>query len=437
MPSDTTALNVLSSSIADNDIPLLIARLYPLLPRPLPLYRRLQFHLHHPNPPHAHAFVAVSVRPESSIHTIPEWLQQCDPATQAMNSTSDNNSNDPEPWIAAHIDLSFSGQTQIWLFGSWESYPTDMSDFNPSGATITNSHDPISAHFSSALKKTIPSPDPNPTHNLLFRTLLTHLYTKLIPSLPTTPPEYWLELQRGGKILSTPYSPYNVLFGTLHESLWPLFPISTISRSDHWYGKYLIPVPSSADQASTLLPTGMDFGQLRTEHLHTVVSRTTIPRTVATLAQYQNLGLFLLSSSDSPPPPPSSSSSSHSTPSVELVEQKPEHKQPELVGWGFLGKDASLSSLHTESHFRGQGLAVALARELLSTRQKLAFPPHHDKISEPVESSAEHQPPPVQEWAHADVSASNIGSMRVMQKLGGRVAWRVAWVEIDVEKYLL
>jgi hypothetical protein len=96
-----------------------------------------------------------------------------------------------------------------------------------------------------------------------------------------------------------------------------------------------------ADSVGQQLPDGFRLGDMRTQDLQLVLDRSPIPRTLTTLKQLVSVGLF--------------------------------HGERETpVGWGFLGKDASISSLHTEAEFRGKGLAVLLTMELL--KRKLGCP---------------------------------------------------------------
>ncbi|EXJ61164.1 uncharacterized protein A1O5_11956 [Cladophialophora psammophila CBS 110553] len=306
-----------------------------------------------------------------------------------------------------------------------------------------------------------------------MRALFHYIRNDLVPSLPTSPPDEWLELKRTGKYLSTPYSRNKVLFGTVSEKLWRHFPLQARTRTDAGYWKYLFRVvegekslslsspqnqhndddgaggnretstpPTSSGVPSSgvpLLPPGYEFGPMRPSDLQTVLDRTPIPRTLATLRQFVSLGLFRRDEQPSPGP-----------------------GRGPAVGWGFLGKDASLSSLHTEPEHRGKGLAVALGRELLR-RQHVVSPSDaaaeaEAEVEEEKEGEISHgdvgrgrgnrsRYPTIDysrsttsakpfAWAHADVSQSNTASRRVMEKLGGMALWMVMWTEVDMEKML-
>ena len=91
----------------------LLSALQSYLPYSLPLYRRLQFHLRHPNPPFAQVFDAFSpLSPLSQEQLSSEqWLS---------HASKQESVTDQIPWLCSHIDLSAAGQTQVWTFANWE-----------------------------------------------------------------------------------------------------------------------------------------------------------------------------------------------------------------------------------------------------------------------------------------------------------------------------
>jgi hypothetical protein len=94
-------------------IHLLLRALQSYLPYSLPLYRRLQFHLRHPNPPFAQVFDAFSpLSPLSQERLSSEqWLS---------HASKQESATEQIPWLCSHIDLSAAGQTQVWTFANWE-----------------------------------------------------------------------------------------------------------------------------------------------------------------------------------------------------------------------------------------------------------------------------------------------------------------------------
>jgi hypothetical protein len=170
------------------------------------------------------------------------------------------------------------------------------------------------------------------------------------------------------------------------------------------YLKYIFPSTAYEHNPSSLianthdtLPPGYRYSDLRHPHdLQLAIHRTHIPRTVETLALLPSRAIFF----DEGPAP---------------------------VAWGFLGLDASLTTLHTETAHRGRGLAVRLARELLRMQGKEFKPRAYEPRGGFNADSGSR-------WGHADVVEQNIGSRKVMERAGGAVMWKDCVVEIELEK---
>lgn len=312
------------------------------LPFCIPLLGRLQFfQKEQPPSSSAQVFIALSCpsNPSTSSHWINTWLQ---------DQTSPSSSN---PWLASFIDLSHAGQTQVWIFASWE--PT--SSTNSSSTT--------------------------PTQKALITTLFRHIKTSHLPLQPSIAPAEWLSLQADGKMVSTPYRRGKVIFGTIHSVLHQYFPSAAITRTDPGYLKYIFPAlsPGGGERGMPGLPKNLYFAPPTLSDLETVYARTHIPRTLATLRSLPGLAIY------------------------------DDAKQRSAIGWVFQGKDGSLSSLHVEEEYRGQGLAVALVQGLFAKYGAVAG------------------------RGHADVSEMNTASRAVMKRAGGKEEWRVAWIEADLE----
>ena len=169
-------------------------------------------------------------------------------------------------------------------------------------------------------------------------------------------------------------------------------PHTAITRGDANYDKWVFDpdnVLQPKDQIA--LPEGYAFGELSERQLAVVLERSVIPRMMETMKELGSVGVF---------------------------------HEGGAVGWGFVSKDGSLSSLHTEVGHRGRGLAVSVARELMR-RSEGWF-----DVSQGAAAGGRRG----DRWVHADVSEDNIGSGRVMEKLGGRKMWRVSWIEMDLSK---
>ncbi|ERF73631.1 hypothetical protein EPUS_00884 [Endocarpon pusillum Z07020] len=218
---------------------------------------------------------------------------------------------------------------------------------------------------------------------------------------PTTPLSFMKVKKLHGKHHS--YSPSAVLLGSCNLSIRSLIPELAIRRADCAYMKYIFTsagneqiLPRPLLNTLGTLPPGYRFGPLRRpKDLQLAIDRTTIPRTVETLALLPSRAVFF-------------------------------EDEPEPVAWGFLGVDASLTSLHTEPHHRGKNLAVLLARELLRMQgQYFSARGFEARGDGSVENGSQ--------LGHADVGEDNLGSRRVMEKAGARPLWKVCWVEVELE----
>jgi hypothetical protein len=222
-----------------------------------------------------------------------------------------------------------------------------------------------------------------PIEQSLVTSLFSHILNMLVPQQPDEPKEEWCVLRDSGKYLSQPYNKKKVLFGTVNDIVRQYFPEAAIQRIDPSYGKYIFDTTLTALPA-TALPEGYSFGPMTEDLLQTVLDRSPIPRTLRTLKAMLNVGLYY---------------------------------DGKAIGWGFVGKDGSVSSLHTEPEHRGRSLAVAVGCELIR-RQGEVFGPGG------------------LQYADADVSDKNAASNSVMKKMGGTVRWKVAWIEIDLAEAL-
>lgn len=346
---------------------LLLRALHTYLPYSLPLYRRIQFSLARPNPPFAQIFDSYSLlHPKSSTESsAANWLSVVSRQTQASRQI---------PWLAAHIDLSATGETQVWAFASWElpEYRTEETT-----AQVLD------------------------TRTSLLKKLFEKIYDKDVPHIPGNAAETYLKfpkLQRGQQT----FSASRILMGALHSDIRNLLPKEASVRLDQGPIKYLFtpecyaqPSHEPANVESTVrMPTNYRFRPLQTEHIQIVLDRTRVPRTVKTMKSLFSVGLFY-------------------------------NDETNPIGWGFLGKDASLTSLHTEPQHRGKGLAALISKEL--------FQHQHEYFRTPKDDRAEAVFDPNVEWAHADVDESNVGSRRVMEKMGGDQQWGVSWIEVELE----
>lgn len=145
------------------------------------------------------------------------------------------------------------------------------------------------------------------------------------------------------------------------------------------------------------LPPGFEYGKVDPKDYSLVKSRTQIPRQDRTLCKLPSVAIY-----------PNNNSSTTREP----------------VAWGFLGLDASLTTLHVEPAYRGLGLAKSLSLKL---------------FSDDMEIYCQHNPTPTKKdgytterYAHADVATDNRSSQGVCESLGGKWSFEVFWIRVDL-----
>ncbi|ETN43591.1 uncharacterized protein HMPREF1541_02750 [Cyphellophora europaea CBS 101466] len=403
-PTETFSSTVISVPLTEPQIHLLVKnKLIPLLPYPLVVVRRIQWELRHPSPAAQvylalYALTSFDVTPTTSRtelqSQLTSWLSE--PATSPPPPTA--------PFLVSYLNLLPAGQTQSWVFSTSEippSHAPPFASFANALEVLTGDTVPLVASYPPPPSDPITYPPTQPATAPipLLRHLFTHILTHLIPQRPAEPPADWLWLRDNKKYLSQPYSTRKVLFGSIHSSLIPWFSLPSTTRRDGQYVKLLMP-PGAWDPAANAsrvaprvdfsgAPFGYELGTLVDAELQTVLDRSPIPRTLGTLREMPNVGLY---TSTGP---------------------------RECVGWGFLSKDGSLSSLHVEEAHRKKGLATCLGRELLALQAQ------HFSVKGVEDAYGAW-------WGMADVEENNVSSRRVMEKLGAEVWWGIQWVEIDV-----
>ena len=195
------------------------------------------------------------------------------------------------------------------------------------------------------------------------------------------------------------------------------------------YCKWLIPPPPPHPPRPTMtvgvleeaeeekLPPGYTYtyAPLRPSELARVVESTAIPRTAATLAKLQVVGVRWC-----PGPVPTTSSLAPSPASMATDTATATTTGPagQLVAWAFLNVDGSLTSLHVEAGHRRRGLATKVAGRLC---RLLVGGEGGGMRGDGGEG-----------WVHSDVAVENVESAGVARGLGGVEGWRVRWVSVDL-----
>jgi ribosomal protein S18 acetylase RimI-like enzyme len=144
---------------------------------------------------------------------------------------------------------------------------------------------------------------------------------------------------------------------------------------------------------SRSLHPGFVYGKVDPKDFALVKSRTQIPRQDRTLRKLPSVAIY------------------------------PTETSSEPIAWGFLGLDASLTTLHVEPAYRGLGLAKSLSLKLFS--EDMGTYCQHD----PTFTEATHV---MGSYAHADVAVDNKSSQGVCEGLGGKWYFEVFWIRVDL-----
>ena len=171
---------------------------------------------------------------------------------------------------------------------------------------------------------------------------------------------------------------------------------------------------NAADLHHRPLPSGFIYGVVSEDNLQLVLDRTNIPRSKRTLRLLRSAGIYD-SRGDG--------------------DRDGDNSTPRLIAWAFLGLDGSLTSLHVEKEYRGQGFAKAVVGKLF--REALSRPGGEQQKEEEEEDAAaakEVSASADDGWAHSDTAEDNVQSQGVAKALGGRVGWRIYWVGVDLSK---
>ncbi|KAL4974763.1 hypothetical protein BDW66DRAFT_138850 [Aspergillus desertorum] len=412
------------------------------LPHSGPLLRRIQHQANSPTPsPTARVLASFS---EDETQSARPWTQ---------------------PWIAAYTDIHRGPDTQIWVFSSLESKPKH---------TITEQEKQITkSHLLS-----------------LFTFIQTHLVPPYLDWVSTSSqPGHKKGVEETGVKKIPPHPLPSVLLGSVHEFVVGLV-VELVGEEKRlrihrgqnvFYAKYCFPSssfehvdgfnsPKRLEESGYIFTDSAGTYGITERHIPLVQSRTNIPRSTEALLAMGGVALYHS-------PCPSSHSQGQSP--VEKVVRRAEEMP---IAWAFLGFDGSLSSLHVEPEHRGRGLAVAVGREVMKRGVSVFGPSYSYSYPDPrprlhgngdskghsnansnfngdrVEHQARHTsasnvdgcrstgadselPVPVrlgqeikkEEWFFADVAVENTASRRVMEKMGGKALWNVAWMVVEVE----
>ncbi|KAF7185939.1 hypothetical protein HII31_12812 [Pseudocercospora fuligena] len=208
-----------------------------------------------------------------------------------------------EEWIMAFVDRTCRPETEVWIFGSWE--------------TSTTPHQEAESLVLELMKAISNLSLPESIHqSLLDITAAAETNEKDVSGVSRK--DYSAHI----------LNPNIILCGAVHESTTGI--LERLGLIKNVFDAGLVPNHTYVFDVSELpeprqLPEGLRWGELRYEHFATVRARTQIPRQDKTLADLPNLAIYDV-----------------------------EKGMP--IAWVFVGIDASLTTLHVEEEWRGEGI---------------------------------------------------------------------------------
>ncbi|KAF5857774.1 hypothetical protein ETB97_005266 [Aspergillus alliaceus] len=383
--------------IVTNDPHALVPLLKSQLPHSIPLLRRLQHGLAYPS------------------------------STAKILTTFSGADAPISPWLAAYVDLFAGRETQIVIYSSLEAHATPPV---------------IDGDFISTLRA---SQEFLEQARAQLLALLSHVKTHMLPEYLSSikgfgsspiPNKLGLDPASKHSGLIPPPPPGAFLIGNLHTGLFSLLKASgeytspdpvpglRIHRYDYPpYVKYLFrgqnfvkDSSDSTDSSPALLPDGFRFANKQglvgvLPHQYDLIRfRTSIPRSRETLAKLPGVTIYSDREIQLRPHLPDNSGAAGSD------DQPPPGEMP--IAWAFLGIDGGLATLHVEPEYRGQGLALYVAKEAM--RRGMAEGGIWRDGGEEDEV-----------WVHTNVLESNLASRRVMEKLGGEIGWTCTWTVVE------
>lgn len=290
----------------------------------------------------------------------------------SLNQTP-TSTRDGQQWYLAFIDRTSRPETEIWMHCSWE------SDVNSSS---TIQEDLQNKLIKALLQQIKLLPLPESHHQGFLNAEAAKLHT-------ATENGHVNDKDSSGRFRSEYashlHSPAILLLGAIHEKTAHVFLRTGLNEWErvphHTY--VFSSLPDSLPTPRSL-PAGLHWGKLQHSDYALVRARTQIPRQEKTLAILPQLAILT--------------------------------KENMPVAWAFVGLDGSLTTLHVEAEYRGQGLAKAITVKL---------------FTEEMETLWEDD---VEKMAHGYVILGNNASSAVCTSLSGRNGWKAYWIRVDFER---
>lgn len=278
---------------------------------------------------------------------------------------------DEQQWYLAFLDRTSRPETEIWMYCSWE------SDSNPPNSAQEDSQNNL---VRALLQKIRTLPLPESHHQEVLNAEAARLSTEhgdgnVKDSSGLSRSDYSSHL----------HNPSILLLGAIHEKTAQIIHRTGLNEwgevPNHTFIFSSLPSSLPAPQP---LPANLHWGQLQHSDYALVRTRTQIPRQERTLAFLPQLAIL-------------------------TSENKP-------VAWAFVGLDGSLTTLHVEAEYRGQGLAKAITVKLFAEKMETLWEEGIDKM------------------AHGYVVNGNDASSSVCKSLNGRHSWEAYWIRVNLER---
>ncbi|KAI0395053.1 hypothetical protein F5Y17DRAFT_222697 [Xylariaceae sp. FL0594] len=303
---------------------------------------------------------------------------------------------DHEPFAAAYVDLSRAPETEMWVYSSMERRIVGAK----------HEHEGVSENGTGKWdgKETEDERDARIEQQEIISAVellrevkrVKDMYFSNPAPAPAPAQQDLVTLKRSEKKASSVRQTHTVLIGNLNEVLRKRLvspdaggmKIASTGLYDKWF--FDVDELPDAVPPELLYPIGgtgegkrWSWDIVREEDLGLTISRTNIQRKERTMKLLPSTALYL---DDGTP-----------------------------IAWAFLGPDSSLSSLHCEEPYRGQGIAKAVAARALKQHLR----------------SYVDDGQPYLGWA--DVAPDNSSSRGVCKSLGGHPKWQISWSHIDLE----
>ncbi|GIZ44377.1 hypothetical protein CKM354_000757500 [Cercospora kikuchii] len=362
-PSPTIYAHDLTNAKDDSNVKSALKILEPHLPVSIPLHRRLQF---------GRFFEATTL------------------LTSLANLEAGPGPEDEE-WIMAFVDRSCRPETEVWMYGSWEGRELDEN-----GVARAHQRQQQQDALILSLIRSIKALGPAPKS--IHQDILAKAADKHRLSSDNDDSQDHSGVSRKD-YLAHLLNPNLILFGATHSSTTQILARNHVIKHVFDSGlvanwTFVFDIDDLPESATSLeLPAGLQWGELEQEHFALVRSRTQIPRQDRTLAVLPNAAIF------------------------EVENGKP-------IAWVFVGLDGSLTTLHVEEEWRGNGLAKMIAVKIWREKMEVFW-----NKGEPGNGEKEK----ARRLAHDYVISGNEASKKVSERLGGRHYADTFWVRVDLD----